>query len=53
MAELRKNGMEVVILPPNELAAFRERTHTVYGKWTAKVGADLVKSAEKIIGSTK
>ena len=44
-------GCEVVIPPPAELTAFREHTRAVYDKWTVKLGADLVRSAEKIIGS--
>jgi TRAP-type C4-dicarboxylate transport system substrate-binding protein len=45
--------MEVVTLSPAELAAFRAKTRPVYEKWTAEVGADLVKAAEKIIAQTK
>ena len=48
---LHRNGTFANLAPRKSASC--ERTHTVYGKWTAKVGADLVKSAEKIIGSTK
>ena len=50
---LKKNGMEVVTLSPSELAAFRAKTRPVYDKWVHEVGADLVKSAERIIAETK
>jgi len=50
---LRKNGMEVVTLSPAELAAFKTRTKPVYDKWAGEVGADLVRSAEKIIAETR
>jgi tripartite ATP-independent transporter DctP family solute receptor len=50
---LRKNGMEVVVLSPAELAAFKAKTKPVYDKWVAEVGADLVRSAEKTIAETR
>jgi tripartite ATP-independent transporter DctP family solute receptor len=51
--DLKKNGMEVVALTAKDLDAFRAKTRSVYEKWTAEIGADLVKSAEKIIAATK
>ena len=50
---LKKNGMEVVTLSKDEVAAFRARTKPVYDKWAGKIGADLVKSTERIIAGTK
>ncbi|HET8579137.1 MAG TPA: DctP family TRAP transporter solute-binding subunit [Methylomirabilota bacterium] len=50
---LKKSGMEVVLLSPAELAAFKAKTKPVYDKWVQEVGADLVKSAERIIAETK
>jgi TRAP-type C4-dicarboxylate transport system substrate-binding protein len=50
---LKKNGMEVVTLSKEDVAAFRARTKPVYDKWAGKVGADLVKSAESIVTGTK
>jgi TRAP-type transport system periplasmic protein len=50
---LKKNGMEVVIPNPAEIAAFKVKTKPVFDKWTNEVGADLVKSAERIIAETK
>ncbi|MBI2217982.1 MAG: DctP family TRAP transporter solute-binding subunit [Candidatus Rokubacteria bacterium] len=50
---LKKNGMEVVVLSPAAIAGFREKTRPVYDKWVGEVGADLVKSAEQIVSKTK
>ena len=50
---LKKNGMEVVTLSKDEVAAFRARTKPVYDKWAGVVGAELVKSAESIVAGTK
>ena len=50
---LKKNGMQVVTLSKDEVAAFRARTKPVYDKWVGKVGADLVKSTESIVAGTK
>ena len=50
---LKRNGMEVVTLSAGEQAAFRTKTRPVYDKWTNEIGADLMKSAERIIGETK
>lgn len=50
---LKKNGMQVVTLSKEEVAAFRARTKPVYDKWVGKVGADLVKSTERIVAGTK
>ncbi len=50
---LKKNGMQVVTLSKDEVAAFRARTKPVYDKWVGKVGADLVKSTERIVAGTK
>jgi len=50
---LKKNGMQVVTLSKDEVAAFRARTKPVYDKWAGVVGADLVKSAKSIVAETK
>jgi TRAP-type transport system periplasmic protein len=46
-------GMEVVLLSPSDVAAFREKSNVVYGKWTKEIGVDLVRSAEGIIERAK
>ncbi|MBI3028858.1 MAG: DctP family TRAP transporter solute-binding subunit [Candidatus Rokubacteria bacterium] len=50
---LKKNGMEVVTLSPKDLEAFRAKTRSVYDKWSAEIGVDLVKSAEKIVSAIR
>ena len=50
---LKKNGMTVVTLSAQDLEAFRAKVRPVYDKWSAEVGIELVKSAEKIIAETK
>jgi tripartite ATP-independent transporter DctP family solute receptor len=50
---LRKQGMEVTVLAPADLATFREKTRPVYDKWATDIGADLVKAAEQIVSKTK
>ena len=51
--EIKKNGMEVVMLSAAELAAFKEKTKPVYEKWVTEIGADLVKAAEQIVAKSK
>jgi tripartite ATP-independent transporter DctP family solute receptor len=46
-------GMEGVQLSPRDVNAFRDKTRPVYTKWLEEIGADLVRSAEKIIESAK
>jgi tripartite ATP-independent transporter DctP family solute receptor len=40
--QLRQEGVEVVELPPEEIAKMRERVQPVIDKYTKEVGADLV-----------
>jgi len=42
-------GVEIVSLSPAELDAFRTATKATYDKWKARIGADLVTSAEKAV----
>ena len=44
-------GMEVVRLSAVELEAFRQQTRVVYGKWAEKIGNELVRGAERIVGN--
>jgi len=46
-------GMEGVQLSQRDVTAFRDKTRPVYTKWLEEIGADLVRSAEKIIESAK
>lgn len=44
---LRKNGMEVTVLSPEQSKAFTQKTKPVTEKWEKEIGQDLVKLAEK------
>jgi len=46
---LRKNGMDVTVLTPKQVKAFKEKTKSVYDKWAQEIGAELVAMAEKDI----
>ena len=46
-------GMEVVRPSRDELEAFRNKTRPVYAKWAGEIGAELVRSAETIVASSK
>ena len=46
-------GMDVVHLTADDLKAFRDQTRPVYAKWAGEIGSDLVRSAEKIVASSK
>ncbi len=50
---LKKNGLEVTTLTAKEIEAFQAKTKPVYDKWAAELGADLVKSAERIVAAAK
>ena len=50
---LKKNGMEVTLLTPKEIEAFKAKTKGVYEKWTKEIGADLVHTAEKAVAGAK
>jgi tripartite ATP-independent transporter DctP family solute receptor len=50
---LKRNGMEIVQLTPEQLKGFRDKTRPVYEKWTQEIGVELVRSAEKIVDSAR
>ncbi|WP_300671506.1 TRAP transporter substrate-binding protein DctP [Desulfoluna sp.] len=43
---MRKNGMEVTVLTPDEKKAFRALTESVYEKWVPRIGEALVEKAK-------
>jgi len=49
---LKKEGMEVTILTPQQLRAFKDKTKFVYSKWVAEIGEELVQTAEKEVTRT-
>jgi len=50
---LKSKGMEVVILTPKEIEAFKGKTKSVYEKWTKEIGTDLVSAAEQVVKTVK
>jgi TRAP-type transport system periplasmic protein len=50
---LRQNGMDVYVLTPTDVKAFKDKVRPVYDKWVPEIGAELVKSAEKTIQSVE
>ncbi|HUH66629.1 MAG TPA: DctP family TRAP transporter solute-binding subunit [Syntrophales bacterium] len=50
---LRKNGMDVYTLTPEDVKAFRDNVRSVYYRWTPEIGADLVQAAEKVVQSAE
>jgi hypothetical protein len=46
-------GMEGGQLAPGDVQAFRDKTRPVYSRWAEQIGADLVRSAERIVESAK
>ena len=46
---LKSKGMEVVVLTPQDTAAFKAKTKSVYEKWIKEIGAKLIEDAEKIV----
>jgi tripartite ATP-independent transporter DctP family solute receptor len=50
---LKKNGMEVIVLTPEEVEAFRQATLPVYRKWKQEIGRTLVEAAEQVVRNTR
>jgi len=42
-------GMEGTQLTPDDVKAFRDKTRSVYTKWVAEIGVELVREAERIV----
>jgi TRAP-type transport system periplasmic protein len=53
IAELKKNGMIVTELTPQELAEFKKATLPVYTEWEPKIGPALVKEFQDAVKSAK
>jgi len=50
---MKKNGMTVVNLTPEQEKAFSDSTKSVRDNWTKKIGPELVKAAEEDMASVK
>ncbi len=51
LENIKKLGVTMSELTPEELKAFQDATKPVYDKWKARIGAELVESAEKAIAN--
>ncbi len=48
---LEENGMEVTVLTDAQRQVFVSKTESIIDKWTDKIGADLVKDTQEIVGN--
>jgi TRAP-type C4-dicarboxylate transport system substrate-binding protein len=53
LKEIQANGVTVTRLTAEEQKAFQKATVAVYGKWKARIGADLVAAAEKSVAASR
>jgi len=53
VGELRKNGMIVTELTPDELKAFQDAVQPVYAQFEGKIGKDLIEKVQKIAASAQ
>ena len=53
IAELKKVGMVVTELTPEQLKAFQEATKPVYDEWIPKIGKDLVAEFQATVAAAK
>jgi len=50
---LKGKGMELIVLTSKDMPVFRDKTKSVYEKWTKEISPDLVSLAEKIVKGVK
>ena len=51
LENIKKLGVTMAELSPEELKAFQDATKPVYEKWKARIGAELVEAAEKAVAN--
>gem|GEM_PF-6627013 len=51
LEEIKKLGVTISELTPEELKAFQDATKPVYEKWKARIGVELVEAAEKAVAN--
>jgi len=49
VTELKKAGMVVTILTPDQIKAFQDATKSVYDEWIPKIGADIVSEIQEVV----
>ena len=52
-AYLKDHGTAVNVLTPDQIKQFRNKTESVYDKWTKIIGADLIDLAKKDMASVR
>ncbi|MCC8057357.1 DctP family TRAP transporter solute-binding subunit [Cloacibacillus sp.] len=52
-AYLKDHGTAVNVLTPDQIKQFRNKTESVYGKWTKIIGADLIDLVKKDMASVR
>ena len=53
VAELKKNGMNVTVLTPEQIKVFQDATKSVYDEWIPKIGKELVAEFQAAVASAK
>jgi TRAP-type transport system periplasmic protein len=53
LKEIEGHGVQVTRLSEQDVKPFRDATRAVYEKWKARIGADLVTSAEKAVAASR
>ncbi|WP_227174643.1 DctP family TRAP transporter solute-binding subunit [Marinobacter sp. CA1] len=51
LATIKERGVNVTELTPQQRDAFIEATHSVYEKWTPRIGEDLVRQAQDAVSN--
>jgi len=53
VAELKKNGMTVTVLTPEQIKVFQNATKAVYDEWIPKIGKELVAEFQAAVAGAK
>ena len=53
LQSIEKNGVTITRLTPEQRKAFKDATRSVYDKWAAVIGKDLVQKAEAAVAAAK
>ncbi len=53
VAELKKNGMNVTVLTPEQVKVFQDATKAVYDEWIPKIGKELVAEFQAAVANAK
>ena len=53
VTELRKQGMTVTVLTPEQIKVFQDATKPVYDEWIPKIGKELVAEFQAAVAAAK